>query len=369
MKHLGLYIVPLFLVLSGCGVAPSSMRSPEITEEPYPALNPYGNWTDVPDLGHVWRPAVAEDWRPFAVGQWVWTDRGWMWDSDEQFAWIVYHYGSWVHLRGEGWYWVPGYEWSPARVRWYSGDDFICWAPEPPPHFKSPMMFDPGFQNDWIIVPAMRFADPRVGTYRSSPPPGPTVGMPVRERERPPDLESVRRITNRSIGVRRTEAEDVRQGDRTVARVRVETVEPRNAVPAVREEPTPVPAVRPAPSGNPTVTPASPTRSTTPTPAVRPAPTTPEVRQAPTTPTARPAVTPGNATPAPTPVVTPASPTRKELKKSRVNEGKRAVGQNRQNTPAVTGKLPTPARVDSVRRAPQRSVAPQKAVPRKQEGR
>ena len=75
---------------------------------------------------------MANDWRPYRDGHWVWTDRGWYWDSNEPFGWATYHYGRWTRLRGTGWCWVPGRQWAPAWVSWRESSDHVGWAPLPP---------------------------------------------------------------------------------------------------------------------------------------------------------------------------------------------------------------------------------------------
>src|ERR1700751_4475406 len=64
----------------------------------YDGLSQDGRWFYDDDYGYVWQPNVAAstpDWRPYADGHWVWTDRGWYWDSNEDFGWAAYHYGRW----------------------------------------------------------------------------------------------------------------------------------------------------------------------------------------------------------------------------------------------------------------------------------
>jgi hypothetical protein len=103
----------------------------------YDRLAPEGRWFYDDDYGYVWQPNVAEstsNWRPYTDGHWVWTDRGWFWDSNEDFGWATYHYGRWVMVAGVGWVWIPGDEWAPAWVSWRQtdDDDYIGWAPLPP---------------------------------------------------------------------------------------------------------------------------------------------------------------------------------------------------------------------------------------------
>jgi probable HAF family extracellular repeat protein len=91
-----------------------------------------GNWVEAGNYGYCYRPRVSDDWRPYRDGHWVWTDRGWYWDSNERFAWATYHYGRWVHIGGTGWCWVPGHQWAPAWVSWRESDQHVGWAPLPP---------------------------------------------------------------------------------------------------------------------------------------------------------------------------------------------------------------------------------------------
>lgn len=95
-----------------------------------------GSWVAVGGYGRCWRPAgVAVEWRPYCYGEWVWTDCGWYWASDEPWGWACYHYGCWVYDPAYAWVWVPGVEWAPAWVSWRVGGGYIGWAPLPPPGF------------------------------------------------------------------------------------------------------------------------------------------------------------------------------------------------------------------------------------------
>jgi len=103
-------------------------------------LDEYGEWYKLPRIGWVWAPDADPGWRPFVYGRWEWTPEGWGWIADEPFGWIVCHYGNWYYDDDIGWVWVPGYDWSPARVQWVDTDYEIAWAPlpPPPPWSKSP---------------------------------------------------------------------------------------------------------------------------------------------------------------------------------------------------------------------------------------
>ena len=96
----------------------------------YSSLSPHGEWIAVDGGTYAWRPVgVAADWRPYYDGQWVWTDEGWYWSSEEPWAWAAYHYGRWYNDDYYGWVWVPGYEWAPAWVEWRYGGNYVGWAP------------------------------------------------------------------------------------------------------------------------------------------------------------------------------------------------------------------------------------------------
>ncbi|WP_395748274.1 DUF6600 domain-containing protein [Prosthecobacter sp.] len=99
----------------------------------YDALSPYGDWIYTPNYGYVWEPLASQQpgWSPYADGNWVYTDAGWTWMSNEDFGWLTYHYGRWIRMQHH-WFWVPGYEWAPAWVSWRQTQNQIGWAPLPP---------------------------------------------------------------------------------------------------------------------------------------------------------------------------------------------------------------------------------------------
>src|SRR4051812_41770321 len=101
----------------------------------YDNLSSQGSWIEVADYGYCFQPNVAvnnPDWRPYSDGYWAYTDAGWTWVSYEDFGWAAYHYGRWLRIHDRGWFWVPGYEWSPAWVSWRTGGNYVGWAPLPP---------------------------------------------------------------------------------------------------------------------------------------------------------------------------------------------------------------------------------------------
>jgi hypothetical protein len=97
-----------------------------------PVLTNYGEWVEVPGYGTVWRPyarVVGVDFVPYSSGgHWVYTDVGWVWESDYPWGWAAFHYGNWVDIDG-GWAWIPGRRWAPAWVEWRYGGGYVGWAP------------------------------------------------------------------------------------------------------------------------------------------------------------------------------------------------------------------------------------------------
>ena len=131
----------------------------------YDLLAEYGEWMRVPAYGVVWCPYVDESWAPFYDGRWIRTRRGWAWDSYEPFGDIVYHYGYWYRDFDIGWFWVPGNEWSPARVQWYTYGNYCGWARMPPPHYYWPDPWDSRGFNIWVVVNINNFGDDHVGRH------------------------------------------------------------------------------------------------------------------------------------------------------------------------------------------------------------
>ena len=118
-------------------------------------LEPYGDWREVGDYGYCWQPRdVDPDWRPYSDGNWVYTDAGWTWVSEEPYSWAVYHYGRWVRVDRVGWVWVPGTEWGPAWVSWRRGPRHVGWAPLPPEaQFSRSVGFSGRVDADYDIGP------------------------------------------------------------------------------------------------------------------------------------------------------------------------------------------------------------------------
>ena len=99
----------------------------------YDELAPYGRWVDC-RYGHCWVPGrVTAHWQPYTNGQWIYTEYGWTWMSDDPWGGNPYHYGTWMvldHLRV-----VCGLRvrlGSPAWVTWSYSNNYVGWAPLPP---------------------------------------------------------------------------------------------------------------------------------------------------------------------------------------------------------------------------------------------
>jgi hypothetical protein len=263
------YIVFAFVLgvlTAGCGGgSDTTSRQEAIPDNAFAMLDAYGTWVDLPGVGHAWQPNVAYDWRPYVDGRWVWTDQGWFWDSAEPYAWVVYHYGTW-DTWGSRWVWIPGYIWAPAQVRWEVRDDYIGWAPMPPPGMTRQNPYDPGSSESWIFVPADQFTREHIGSYRSTTiftPPG--TGQ-QKGSQNPPDLNVIARRTREPVPKATTKRENVRRGSHTL--IRAEAVPPPRPIPNAVDQPSPPPPPR---EGNQKpVTPPS-HSGVTPTPAKEPA--------------------------------------------------------------------------------------------------
>ncbi|CAN0443801.1 unnamed protein product, partial [Phaeothamnion confervicola] len=105
-------------------------------------------------------------------------EHGWYWESEEEFGWVVYHYGRWLLDQRYGWLWVPGREWGPAWVAWREGEEAIGWAPLPPEaefdgQVDGAYTFDtldqPRYAPMWMFVAPAMLALPMV--YRHFYPP------------------------------------------------------------------------------------------------------------------------------------------------------------------------------------------------------
>ena len=110
--------------------------APEDVAMFYDELAEYGAWVNYGKYGQVWYPTrVSENWRPYVDGRWVPSDDGWIFETDEPWGWATYHFGNWMPTEEYGWVWAPGSTWYPATAAWRTNDDYIGWAPVPPPDY------------------------------------------------------------------------------------------------------------------------------------------------------------------------------------------------------------------------------------------
>ncbi len=160
MKHLTtlwLAILLIVVLTGGCSVWEPSTTYRAEQPTSFDVLDEYGWWVELPEFGLAWKPDVEQSWRPYTYGHWIWTDQGWYWAGYEPFAWIVYHYGYWYHDAQQGWFWLEGHEWSPSRVAWILGDDYVGWAPMPPPRATLIEPWQEGSSALWAYVPYSGF--------------------------------------------------------------------------------------------------------------------------------------------------------------------------------------------------------------------
>jgi hypothetical protein len=125
-------------------------------------LASYGEWVGEPGVGHVWRPHVAADWRPYWRGHWTW--RGdWVWVSADPWGDGPFHFGEWIWSVRWGWVWVPGTVWAPARVTWIVSGPVVAWAPA---SIHVTVGGDPRY---WVYSDARTFRGRVVHPYRVPP--------------------------------------------------------------------------------------------------------------------------------------------------------------------------------------------------------
>lgn len=188
-------------------------------------LEDYGEWTIVAGYGTVWRPYADPEWRPFTYGHWSYSGDGWLWVSDEPFGWIVCHYGNWYLDDEQGWVWIPGYDWSPARVEWHVTDDEIGWAPLFPPAL--PGHPRASVRAAWVFCPTPFFTSVEIRRHvvvHARPAPK----VKVKVFSGPPRLEVVQRVVRTPVIRVTPNKVRVTTGNRSFIRVEVERKSPRH---------------------------------------------------------------------------------------------------------------------------------------------
>ena len=141
-------------------------------------LAPYGRWVGAGSYGNCFVPRVAAGWAPYVDGQWIYTDYGWTWVSNDPFGDVPFHYGTWTWFDPYGWIWVPGTVWAPAWVTWAYGDDYVGWAPVPP----SFRFTAAGYVGAAVVLPATRYVFVPTRQF---------VGVPVASVRLPAERNSV----------------------------------------------------------------------------------------------------------------------------------------------------------------------------------
>lgn len=133
----------------------------------YDQLSPYGVWVDDPTVGQAFIPEQP-DFVPYTNGHWENTDVGFVWISDEPFAWATTHYGRWWFSNDYGrWVWVPDTTWGPNWVDWYDAGGDLGWAPIAPQ-----VVIDAGYQMPYTAYhycPAEHILDANVARYYEPP--------------------------------------------------------------------------------------------------------------------------------------------------------------------------------------------------------
>ena len=213
-------------------------------------LAPHGRWVQSQRHGFVFLPAnINSDWRPYELGRWAYTDDyGWYWVADEPFGWATYHYGRWGYDGGYGWFWVPGNVWAPAWVTWRSSDDYIGWAPLPPPNrgyaFAASIgPVDVGI-GAWHFVKGSDFLAPNLATvvierrrngeiFRNAQPLGSVRVVNNVVVNTVVNIQRIERVTNRQVVVHRINDRDhpgradVTQNSISAYRQNLSTAQPR----------------------------------------------------------------------------------------------------------------------------------------------
>jgi hypothetical protein len=170
-----LHVIILFIGILNIALT-KNLKAQEVSMDYfYNQLAPYGQWEQLDPYGSVWQPYnTSPGWKPYTDGYWVYTDYGWTYQADNDWAWAAYHYGRWAHNENLGWVWVPGTTWGPAWVAWRRGGQYVGWAPLPPEaEWSEEMGFRAGnFDLEagigwsrWSFVDQVYFADPNVNQY------------------------------------------------------------------------------------------------------------------------------------------------------------------------------------------------------------
>jgi hypothetical protein len=169
---LGITFMVCFLQITfGLGLTQQAWADKHDLAMFHDSLAPYGKWIDYGKYGPVWHPnKVSSSWRPYLNGRWTPSHAGWVFETTEPWGWATYHYGNWMPTTDYGWVWSPGSTWYPSTAAWRTSDDYIGWAPIPPPDYAPEPAFYPagGYNHEapvldalaaplWIFVQAAQF--------------------------------------------------------------------------------------------------------------------------------------------------------------------------------------------------------------------
>ena len=109
--------------------SPSAQYLPQEVSYYANTMDSYGSWGYEEPYGAVWYPSVSVGWAPYYQGRWGYTKHyAWTWHGIDHWAWPTHHYGRWGYSTA-GWYWVPGYAYSPAWVSWGYAPGYVGWCP------------------------------------------------------------------------------------------------------------------------------------------------------------------------------------------------------------------------------------------------
>lgn len=156
-------LVLLWVSSTSCSIHFGSPPRPDPGGLFYELLSPHGEWLELQPVGPVWRPhrhVVGARFMPYVTGgRWVYTEHGWIFETDWGWGWVPFHYGRWLNLgEAEGWVWVPDTVWGPAWVDWGHGRGFVGWTPLPPLEVTDIIH---GYKPQWCFVEARHFPNGR----------------------------------------------------------------------------------------------------------------------------------------------------------------------------------------------------------------
>jgi hypothetical protein len=227
------------LMATGCTYTQLADSPPEYVEYvepapyyyngPFAELSQWGEWIDTGPLGWVWQPYVGPHWQPYYHGNWVWSQWDWTWVSYEPFGWATYHYGFWHYDAIYGWVWLPGEQWFPARVSWMYYEDYIFWAPIPPPGYYIADPWDVHVDFIWMGVRADHFMQSDIGRYRVKNRTAVWERVPKgKVRRESPKTGYIERRTRTKIRPVAITVEKVRKGDREYEKIIMPPAEREN---------------------------------------------------------------------------------------------------------------------------------------------